>query len=255
MVPFDRHSSFPQAIDALFKETNYPFKLIVVEGNSPEPVRRELEKRKRKHKNIQILYSTHTPRLAEAFNLGLIHIRTSHAFLMHNGLLVTPGWLNSLMEQARTREGVFCPYIARKDKDAFPLIHAFLAAKELLEDIGLFDESVSTALSGVDLTHRFKSKGIPLHQDPYTILEYRNGLPARGGDLKLFKHQWHDPHAHQTLAYLKQKWGVAPDEAQYRDWLEKKHLRPAKTAVFTLPQARSADLPDLKRFMRVLHKA
>ena len=226
MVPLDRYSVFPRAIDALYKETRLPFKLIVVEGNASENMRYEIEKRKQKYKNIQIVYTDHHPRLAEAFNLGLVHIRTKHAFLMHNGLVVTPGWLENLMEQAKAREGVLCPYVSNA-QDPPSFVHALLVTKELLNDIGLFDESIGTALMGMDLINRLKAKGIPVHRDPYTVLECPVDAAPKNGDRQFFAHQWDDPHARQTLAYLKQKWGVAPDEIKYLEWLEKRGLIPA----------------------------
>ena len=252
MVPYDQYSSFPKAVDNLFKATTHPFKLIVVEGNAPEDVRHELEKRKKKHRNIQIIYSAHTPRMAEAFNLGLVHIRTRHAFLMHNQLLVRPGWLSGLIEHVKTRTGVLYPHVRGADGGPFALLHALLATRELLDEIGLFDESVGTPLLGIDLENRLKTKGVPVHRDPATVLEYQAPEALKKGpDRTFFQHQWDDPHAHRTLAYLKQKWGSAPEQSRYLEWLAKKRSvrhRP----VFVLPLTNAN---GLKKFMQALRLA
>ena len=213
-----------------------------------------LEKRKKKHKNMQIIYSARPLRMAEAFNLGLVHIRTRHAFLMHNHLFVTPGWLSNLIEQAKSREGVICPYVSPMDTAPFPMLHAFLATKQLLDGIGLFDESVGTPLLGADLENRLKAIGVPMHRDPYTLLEYQtSALPKKGADSKFFEHQWDDPHAHQTLAYLKQKWGSAPEELKYLEWLTKKKASAKRKPVFAL-SAWSLPLASAK-LIQVLHRA
>ena len=222
MVPFDRYSVFPKAVDSLFKETAHPFKLILVEGNAPEDVRHELEKRKKKYKNIQILYSSHHPRMAEAFNMGLVHVRTPHAFLMHNHLQVTPGWLSGLIEHAPAKNNILMPYVSNTNGTPFSFLHAFLASKELLDEIGLFDESVGTPFWGIDLENRLRSKNVGIIRDPAAVLDYQGPAILKGADLKLFQHQWDDPHTRQTLAYMKQKWGAAPEEAKYLEWLEKK---------------------------------
>ena len=97
LAPLDQYSAFPGAVDAILKETRLPFELIIIEGNAPESVRLKLERRKKQHKNIKIIYSAHRPRLAEAFNLGLPHIRTDllYAFV-HVPSLVNQHFLGFL---------------------------------------------------------------------------------------------------------------------------------------------------------------
>src|SRR5258708_4776716 len=109
MAPLEQYSIFPKAIDVLFKNTHHPFELIVIEGNAPDPVRHSLEKKKKRHENIRILYTAHAPRMAESYNLSLIHIRTRYAFFMHNNIRVTSGWLTNLLRVAGGRKGVVCP--------------------------------------------------------------------------------------------------------------------------------------------------
>jgi hypothetical protein len=259
MVPLDRYSAFLKCVDTLYKETHWPFKLVLVEGNAPEGVRHELEKRKQKHGNMRILYSDHHPRMAEALNLGLVHVRTKHVVLMHNGLLVTAGWLSNLMEHARVESGVLCPYISQTQEESLMPLPVCLLTKELLENIGLFDESVSTALLGADFMNLLKAKHVPVHKKTASILHHA-ALPApKGTDLKLFRHQWEDLHAHQTLAYFRQKWGIAPEEAKYREWLAKKRTLSVQKPVFPMPMMTAGAplrIPDpkisFKKFLQVL---
>lgn len=231
LIPFEQYSTFPKAVDTLIANTRYPFELIVVEGNAPDAVRHELEKRKKRRRNMKIIYSDHRPRMAEAFNLGLAHIRTRYAFLMHNNLFAAPGWLSNLLERAKDRPGVFCPVIHQagartvlNGDSAEADLHGFLVTKEILNAIGPFDETVSAPLVGVDLGCHLNAKGIPMLWDrhPGTLLEYRASGTLKGADLALFKHQWDEPHLRRALAYLNQKWGLALDEHKYLKRLEKK---------------------------------
>jgi hypothetical protein len=252
MVPFDRYTEFPKSVDALIKDTSYPFKLLIIEGNAPESVRLDLDDRRRKHKNIRIIYSDHPTRMAEAFNLGLVHIRTRHAVLMHNKLRVTPGWLSSLVRETQSKQGVICPYINFTNGMPFSFLHAFLIEKTLLDELGLFDESVGTPFWGVDLENRLKAKKVVLHRDPGSVLEYQSSKTLlKNADRKLFQHQWNDPHALQTLSYVKQKWGSAPEEAKYLAWLAKKRSIGASKPAFSIP---ALPLFSLAKLIHVLHR-
>lgn len=284
MIPFDQYSVFPSSIDALYKETSYPFKLIVIEGNAPDNIRHELERRQKKYHNFKIIYSNHRPRMAEAFNLGLAHIRTSRAFFMHNNLRVTPGWLSNLMELAKHQTGVICPYVsyapgnlAQPHPGDYPVtfsqgrvketnevdMHGFLITRQILRELGDFDESVSTPLVGVDLGHRLRTKEILVNRDPYTVIEYLAPTVFKGADLQLFKHQWDDEHTRRTLAYLSGKWSISLDEKKYLEWLARKRsLCEKKPALF--PPAglrerfqRMDDEPKLglKKFIQTLRRA
>lgn len=253
MVPFDRYTEFPKSVDAVLKDTSYPFRLVVIEGGAPEAVRHELEKRKKEHKNVQILYSDRPLRMAAAFNMGLVHVRTQRAVLMHNKLHVTPGWLQSLVLESESKDGVILPHIDHANGVPFTFMHAFLAKRALLEEIGLFDESVGTPFWGVDLENRLKSKGVPIRREPAAVLEYRSSKSVlKRTDRDLFLYQWDDPHAHQTLAYLKQKWGSAPQESEYHAWLTKKRqlTRPRQAIpVQALP------LFSMAKLIHLLHRA
>jgi glycosyltransferase involved in cell wall biosynthesis len=240
MVPFDGYSHFTKAIDSLYDSTGYPFKLIVVEGGAPEYVRHELEKKRQKHKNMQIIYTDHAPRMAEAYNLGIVHVRTKQAVLLHSQIDFKPGWLGELADTSRKKGGLICPYVGNTNGMPFSFVHAFIVNKSVLDKIGLFDESVATPFWGLDLENRLKAQGIKMHRDLHIELEYRQSGPVRNGDLKLFRHQWDDPHAHRSLVYLKQKWGSAPEETKYLHLLSKKKAMARQKPAFAVPVPRFA---------------
>ncbi len=268
MVPLEQYTCFPSHVDAILSETRYPFKLIIVEGNAPELIRHELEKRMKKNKNIKIIYSAHRPRLAEAFNLGAAHVRTPYAFFMHNSLKVTPDWLNTLMELSRDKPSVICPYISHhtpltfpsgKPKEAFDMdVHGFLIKTELLKEVGPFNESLGTPFVGLDLSCWLKEKNIPAHVDRFTVLHYKLSS-LRGNDLKLFKQQWENTSGAHHLKYFKEKWNLSLDQQKYLEWLEKKRMPNAKKSQDG--KYTSASIPasseklDFRKFVQVLNRA
>ena len=227
LVPYDGYSAFPRAVDSILRETRLPFELIIVEGGAPETIRCDLEKRKERRKNIKIIYSNHRPRLAEAFNLGLPHIRTAKAFLMHNNLTATPQWLETLTQHAVDRPGVICPFVPSEcgehPKEPFDRdMHGFLITRETLTHLGRFDEKVASPLLGLDLAHWLQKQGVSIHRDPYTVLHNTVQKRPKPYDLKMLQRQWDEKQLRESITYLSEKWGVKLQESKYLSWLQDK---------------------------------
>jgi hypothetical protein len=282
MIPFDQYSIFAKAVRNLIQLTKEPFELILIEGNAPHSVRLDLEALKRKHKNIKIIYSNHRPRMAEAFNLALPHIRTERAFFMHNDVQVKLGWLNAILSFSDRNKGVVCPKIEvlHKDKYLDPYMgypatysslsnfevlgvnmHAFLLDKDIIDHIETFDEKVGTALVGLELTELMKKHSIAIHQAPIT-LHYEPPALARSHDLALFAHQWDEAHMRESLTYLKKKWGLDIPEKKYLGWLNRKKALCEKKPFFLLPSLEKtspfllrAPKINLRNFIDVLNQA
>ncbi len=283
MIPFDQYSIFPKAVRDLMHSTHQPFELVIIEGNAPHQVRLDLEAIKHKHKNIKIIYSNHRPRMAEAFNLAMPHIRTEYAFFMHNDVRVKGGWLDTLMTFALSHPAVICPKIEvlHKDKYLDPYIgypatfspavyeydpssinmHAFLMDKKTRQLIEAFDEKIGTALVGIELTEFMKQNSIEIKQAPI-LLHYEPPTLSKGQDLALFTNQWKETHTQETLSHLQKKWNVAIPIKMYTHWLGRKKALSEKKPFFLMPTIdRSgpyiigAPKINLKRFIDVLKQA
>lgn len=285
LAPFDQYSAFARAIEAILKHTRAPFELIILEGGAPQSIRQQIESRKKNLKHVKVIYSNHRPRMAEAFNIALPHIRTQRAFFTHNNLRVTPHWLENLLAYAKSRPGVACPFVTPLHADLsrhfeldYPVtyakdhgqsrsshevdMHGFLIEKSLLSSIGEFDEKVGTPLVGVDLSQHLKRLDVPVHRDPFTVLEYESSNIRKSFDINMFHHQWDEHHAQESLRYLNKKWGLHLQEASYLEWLEKKRLllRKRLTAMPSLTWEDpflSLEFPKigLKKFLQVLTRA
>ncbi len=267
MVPLDQYSAFPGAVDAVLKETRLPFELILIEGNAPESIRHKLEQRKKSHKNIKIIYSAHRPRMAEAFNLGLVHIRTRIAFFTHNNVRATSLWLEHLLKQAKDNPGVVCPYVARHENTVrernLPEVdmNGFLVTKELLHLIDSFDENVSVPLLGLDLGQQLKKHGVAIHRDPFTVLEYEPASFSKLFDLKFFQHQWNEKHVRESVHYMRKKWTLKLHEFKYVEWLQKrKHVLQKRPMEVTfgwhdMPPSLGFPKVSLQKFLQALIRA
>ncbi len=236
MVPYEQYSTFPTAVDTLYENTHHPFSLIVVEGNAPDSVRSALEKRKKHHKDVKIIYTNHLPLAGEARNLALPHIKTNWVFFMDNDVRVTPRWLSGLIHTAKeTKAEIVCPAILNTQNPIYTLhsadmlqessdinIHGFLITKNALNLIGEFDENTSSFTLGLDLSLKARAKNIEIRHDAKTCLKRNFVFSGKPQDMKLFHRQW-DPEYHKkSLVSLKQRWDIQLDERKYLDWLQNK---------------------------------
>src|SRR3989338_3679305 len=119
MVPYEQYSSFPRAIDSIYQHTDYPFELIVVEGNAPNSVKTAIERRTQYRKNAKIIYTNHSPLAGEARNLARPHIRTSRVFFMDNDVRVTACWLSNMGKLSDANNAsMVCPAISNTSEPA-----------------------------------------------------------------------------------------------------------------------------------------
>lgn len=283
MIPFDQYEIFPKAVDLLYEETRHPFQLIVVEGNSSELVRQTLEKKKQTKKNMKIIYTSHHPTMAQAYNLGLQQSRTAYTVFMHNNLLATPEWLSHLAKAALRRSGVVSPYVSTigyangkasnyllSCRGTFhPLpesdldLHTFWAPTAVLKEIGGFDESLGTAFQWIDLTLRLKQSGVAIARDPYTFVEFYPPKKIKSLETKLRHAQWNGFSLRENIAYIGQKYGITVDESKLAQWLHQRqnhstlegdlshsYNKSYKNSI--IPASSKINFPS---FIRVLNKA
>lgn len=99
VVPRERFSCTQTSLESIYEHTQMPFKLVYVDGNSPPSTRRYLEQQAQTkaftliRKNYY-LYPNH------ARNIGLAAVDTPYLVFIDNDVVVTPGWLEALVNCA-----------------------------------------------------------------------------------------------------------------------------------------------------------
>lgn len=107
--PRERFSYTRESLESLYQHTETPFLLIYVDGNSPAPMRQYLEN-KAQQKKFQLLQTETYLAPNEARNLALDLVETEYVLFIDNDVVVTPGWLDRLLEcAAETKASVVCP--------------------------------------------------------------------------------------------------------------------------------------------------
>jgi GT2 family glycosyltransferase len=99
VVPRERFSMALRSLDSIYASTTGPFRLVYVDGGSPPRVRRALESAARA-RGFRLIRTEHYPSPNEARNLGAAEVDTRYVVFVDNDVLVSPGWLEALVERA-----------------------------------------------------------------------------------------------------------------------------------------------------------
>ncbi len=94
------HFSFTQInLESIYAQTRTPFKLIYVDGGSPRHIAEYLETQATE-KDFRLIRVEHYLSGNQARNLGLREVDTEYVAFVDNDVVVTPGWLESLVQCA-----------------------------------------------------------------------------------------------------------------------------------------------------------
>jgi GT2 family glycosyltransferase len=95
--PRERFSCVRQSLESIYEHTHYPFELIYIDGGSPTSVKAYLAEQAAE-RQFSLLRTEYYLSPNRARNLGLRQVTTPYVVFMDNDVVVTPGWLESLVE-------------------------------------------------------------------------------------------------------------------------------------------------------------
>ncbi|MBD6616319.1 glycosyltransferase [Komarekiella sp. 'clone 1'] len=105
----ERFSFTRESLESIYENTQLPFSLIYVDGSSPPPIQRYLQEQAQE-KGFQLIRTEHYLSPNQARNLGLQKVDSEYLVFIDNDVIVSPGWLNSLLQCAEeTKATVVCP--------------------------------------------------------------------------------------------------------------------------------------------------
>lgn len=99
LVPRERFSRTPAVLNTLYANTDYPFELVCIDGNSP-PVLRDYLVRQANQQDFRLVRTEHFLSPNQARNLGLQYVGTDYVVFIDNDCEVAPGWLSALIRCA-----------------------------------------------------------------------------------------------------------------------------------------------------------
>jgi glycosyltransferase involved in cell wall biosynthesis len=107
VVPRERFGMAPESLDDVYAKTRFPFRLVYVDGGSPPRIGRILEQRARDH-GFTLVRKNRFLTPNEARNIALRSVETTYVVFIDNDVLVTPGWLEALVDCAEETGASIC---------------------------------------------------------------------------------------------------------------------------------------------------
>jgi GT2 family glycosyltransferase len=99
VVPRERFEVALTSLDSIYENTEMPFELVYVDGRSPRRITRGISAAA-EHHGFRHLRSNRYLSPNQARNLGLAQVTTPYVVFVDNDLVVTPGWLTTLLSSA-----------------------------------------------------------------------------------------------------------------------------------------------------------
>ena len=109
--PRERFSYTRESLESIYANTNYPFSLVYVDGNSPKNIQEYLYKTSQAN-NFQLIRTEKYLAPNQARNIGLAKVNTEYLVFIDNDVYVEPGWLEKLINCAEeTNAAIVCPLV------------------------------------------------------------------------------------------------------------------------------------------------
>ncbi len=99
VVPREQFSVARRSLESIFEHTKLPHELLYIDGPSPEPLRSWLDA-EAQQRGFHLLRSCDHLSPNHARNWALEFVETPYVVFVDNDLIVTPGWLESLVRCA-----------------------------------------------------------------------------------------------------------------------------------------------------------
>jgi GT2 family glycosyltransferase len=96
VVPRERFQFAQESLESLYENTDYPFKLVYVDNNSPAKLRTYLQTESER-RGFQLLRSDKFLSPNQARNLGLSQVTSKYVVFLDNDIIFAPGWLQALV--------------------------------------------------------------------------------------------------------------------------------------------------------------
>src|SRR5262249_43672287 len=122
VVPREKFSYAPAALDALLADTTQPFELLYIDGNSSRSVAAQLERALAGRPQTRLLRFEHSLGPLQSRNIAIREAPADAKYLVliDNDVLVRPGWLSELVRCAEEEQAgavVPCVLIGQPDTD------------------------------------------------------------------------------------------------------------------------------------------
>ncbi|MGC1307862.1 MAG: glycosyltransferase [Phormidesmis sp.] len=122
VVPRERFSCTAESLESLYENTQVPFELIYVDGNSPPHIQEYLEAQA-EHRNFELIRTDYYLFPNQARNIGMAKVKTPYFVFVDNDIVVSPGWLKALLNCAEETQAAVVGPLMCQDEPVHQVIH------------------------------------------------------------------------------------------------------------------------------------
>ncbi|MGD1867345.1 MAG: glycosyltransferase family 2 protein [Phormidesmis sp.] len=134
VVPRERFSYAQISLESLYENTMVPFDLVYIDGNSPKPERRFIE-RYSKEKGFKLIRTEHYLWPNRARNLGLAEVKTPYVVFVDNDVVVQPGWLRIMLECSQAEDATVVGPLMCHEEPIHEIVHFAGGESRVVTDI------------------------------------------------------------------------------------------------------------------------
>jgi GT2 family glycosyltransferase len=248
IVPRDRYSTLPRCIESVYRHTDVPFRVIVVEGNSGGKMRAYLNAKKKQYDNLDVLFHDALITSSQAYNIGLKHAHEQWVATLESDVEVYPQWLGKMIRCAQEENAaVVAPlvlegahrihvaacffdfinhngkeYLARRLMHFHTKLNGIPQQKRQRVDYTelhgfLMNRTLlpdtwlfeeTVPPDEVDLGMLLRERGLSVYFEPSAIISYFPPPPIYPMDFEQFKIRWSKEKLVQQTEYLTGRWKI-----------------------------------------------
>jgi len=255
VVPRDRFSTFPRCLEALYANTDLPFRVSIAAGNVDPATKAYLAELRATKPNLTVVLEQRLLSQRDARRIALEQVNERYCVVLENDTIVHQNWLGPLLgcmrEEAaaavmplvfwyrgihsagcafdqRTENGavifrhrILYTELCRKPID-YPESHCILIDRKLLGDIEIFDD---VEPFDADLGLTLRRHGLSAFLEPRSVVTYDAPPPWQARDVLPFTFRWDPALWQRRNQQFTQKWGVTYDSSRKRASYHRQQLK------------------------------
>jgi len=229
VVPADRYSILPRCLEAIYRNTHVPFRVIVVDARADHGTRAYLDRLTSERKNLTVVHVDRMLSSGSARNAALEHIYERYCAIIENDIIVRDNWLIPMLTCMREeRAAVVGPTIIdltygrihaigimfnESQKNRRVLFNDVILGREaslgnaplnrrridyperhcmLIDRNFLPEKNLFDDVEpfDADLGYILRKKKLTAHYEPRAVVEFRQSPPIDLIDVEFFKRRW-----------------------------------------------------------------
>lgn len=254
----ERYAEAPQALRALFERAGVPFRLLIVDADTPAPYRRAIREAVAGRSGVEFLENPGYLLPNQARNLVLAAVREPFILFLENDCLVRPGCVERLLAESKASGGVAVPWVwedgrrhfdvrlgsvrelpggelsiipapdwtappAGRQKLDFFENHVFLMPTAVAQAMGGFDGELNTR-ELIDLSLAVRRAGASAWLVPGAEVDFFPPPPIRWNELPHYRRRWDMERVTASNERMQRRWRIA-NMPESKRFAFRQHLR------------------------------